>query len=193
MTTMKQYLIDSARTAAPNGIGRGIYETDKQILVDAMDIQFTGNACDAMKRSMFYHTPNDKIQERLSAASALMGRQVQMLTDKNSALSEDDFYFIHSVLGIVSECGELMEAFIKARIDGVEIDRVNVREEAGDILWYLAMLLRWMETDFETEADRNISKLRKRFPEKFDGHMAQQENRDLDGERQILEGGDGTP
>jgi NTP pyrophosphatase (non-canonical NTP hydrolase) len=44
----------------------------------------------------------------------------------------------HASAGITSETAELFEASRKAAISG-EVDRVNVLEECGDILWYVAI------------------------------------------------------
>ena len=64
-------------------------------------------------------------------------------------------------------------------------DEVNLKEEAGDLLWYLAMLFRELDTDFTEVATTNINKLKARFPEKFTEEKAYV--RDLITERKILE------
>ena len=66
-----------------------------------------------------------------------------------------------------------------------ELDMVNVKEEAGDILWYLAVLFDEIGTDFESEMKRVIKKLQKRFPDKFTESGAYE--RDIKSEREILE------
>jgi len=62
---------------------------------------------------------------------------------------------------------------------------VNAREEAGDLLWYLALIARALGTDLETIARTNIEKLRTRYPGKFTAEAAL--NRDLEAERKTLE------
>lgn len=102
----------------------------------------------------------------------------------------DKFYPVnpriqHAAMGCVTESAELMDALKKSMFYGKELDIVNIKEEAGDILWYLAILFDELGTDFETEMERVINKLRSRFPEKFTEEAA--ENRDLETEREILE------
>ena len=46
----------------------------------------------------------------------------------------------HAAMGMVTEAAELMDAVKKSKIYGRPIDRVNLVEEAGDIMWYLAIL-----------------------------------------------------
>ena len=65
------------------------------------------------------------------------------------------------------------------------LDNVNLLEELGDQTWYIALALRYLESNFGEIFDGNIAKLRKRFPDKFTEAAAI--NRDLDGERAVLE------
>ena len=81
-----------------------------------------------------------------------------------------------------------MDALKKSTYYGRDLDVVNVKEEAGDILWYLAILFDELDTTFEEEMDRVINKLRTRFPEKFTESDAF--NRDLEQERNVLEKGE---
>ena len=48
----------------------------------------------------------------------------------------------HGVVGIVTEAGELIEAMQND-------DMVNVKEETGDILWYLAILMDELSLNFD--------------------------------------------
>ena len=65
------------------------------------------------------------------------------------------------------------------------IDMVNIKEEIGDVLYYLAILMDEIGTDFATEQERVIAKLRVRYPEKFTTKHATE--RDLIKERDALE------
>lgn len=93
----------------------------------------------------------------------------------------------HAIDGIASESGELVDAIKKAKYYGKELDLTNLKEEGGDILWYLALMFDELGTTFEAEMLRNNAKLRSRFPDKFTEELAT--NRDLGKERAILEGG----
>lgn len=92
---------------------------------------------------------------------------------------------IHAAMGCVTESAEMLDALKKQMFYGRELDLVNVKEEAGDLLWYLAILFDELDTDFETEMERVIAKLKARFPDKFTEEKAF--DRDLDVERVILE------
>lgn len=91
----------------------------------------------------------------------------------------------HAAYGCVTESAELLDALKKAKFYGKTLDLTNIKEEAGDLLWYLAILFDELDTSFEQEAARVIAKLKARYPDKFTLQLA--ENRDLKKEREILE------
>jgi NTP pyrophosphatase (non-canonical NTP hydrolase) len=65
-------------------------------------------------------------------------------TLKPMASFEEDF--VHMALGVNSEIGELLEA-----IDGD--DQVNIKEELGDIMWYVAVLYKILQDNKLIEND----------------------------------------
>ncbi|MEK9152289.1 MAG: nucleoside triphosphate pyrophosphohydrolase family protein [Patescibacteria group bacterium] len=91
----------------------------------------------------------------------------------------------HAVMGVCTEAAELLDAVKKAKIYGKTLDRVNLVEEAGDCMWYLALLCTELGVSFEQVWEKNIAKLQARYPEKFTREQALV--RDLAGERAILE------
>jgi NTP pyrophosphatase (non-canonical NTP hydrolase) len=92
---------------------------------------------------------------------------------------------IHGVMGCVTESGELADALKRHIFYKKELDLVNLKEEIGDIMWYLAILCDELGTTFEELADINIKKLSARYPDKFTSDKAL--NRDLEKEREVLE------
>lgn len=96
----------------------------------------------------------------------------------------DDLF--HGIVGVATESGEQVEILIKL-MDGERVDVTNVREEIGDVLWYLARLVKWAGTSFLTEMVRNITKLRARHGTA--GFNKDRDiNRDLEAEHKLLEG-----
>jgi NTP pyrophosphatase (non-canonical NTP hydrolase) len=92
---------------------------------------------------------------------------------------------LHGVLGVGTEGGELLDIVKKNQFYGKPIDWVNVREEIGDVLWYLALLARASGTTLEACGELNIKKLEKRYPKAFTAQRAL--HRDLEDERRALE------
>jgi len=70
-------------------------------------------------------------------------------------LDKFELRLLHGAIGICTEVGELLEAMNRK-----EVDAVNLAEEIGDILWYLAIFER--EFDFELSiitADRYFERI----------------------------------
>lgn len=100
-----------------------------------------------------------------------------------SKLVEPDI--LHAWLGVTTECGESGDVIKKALIYGKEPDLINLDEEFGDKLWYIALYCWKRKITFSDLFDSTIAKLQKRFPEKFTENEAI--NRDVVAERAVLE------
>ena len=92
---------------------------------------------------------------------------------------------MHSVMGVVTEAGELMDVLKRYSVYGKEFDKVNLKEEYGDLLWYIALGCKYLDISMSAMMDANIRKLAKRYPDKFTKRDAL--SRDLGSERAELE------
>jgi NTP pyrophosphatase (non-canonical NTP hydrolase) len=81
--------------------------------------------------------------------------------------TEANARLLHGAIGLVTESGELIDALKKSAFYGRKLDKQNLREELGDVMWYLAILLDELDYSFEQCQQDNINKLRKRYPEGF--------------------------
>jgi len=93
--------------------------------------------------------------------------------------------YMHAVLGIVTEAGELADAMKKNLAYRKELDTVNIKEELGDLMFYIQMACNHFGFKLEDVIETNIRKLQRRYPEGFDTFRAL--NRDLIAEREELE------
>lgn len=96
---------------------------------------------------------------------------------------------MHASLGLITETGEFTDTLKKHLFYGKDLDRVNLEEELGDILWYVAEACNAMHISMESVMTKNIEKLQARYPERFREYDAL--HRNLEQERDILEGKDG--
>lgn len=99
--------------------------------------------------------------------------------------TQDNCNLLHAAIGIATESGELLDAIKKSTFYGKQLDSVNLREELGDLMWYIAIACESLRTSIDEVCQINIEKLRTRYPEKFTSEAAI--NRDLEKERKILE------
>ena len=101
-------------------------------------------------------------------------------------LTEEQKRLTHASLGLCTEAAELADAVKKHIFYGKPLDKVNLVEEIGDILWYSAIVLDACQSSFEDAIDKNIAKLRKRYPQGiFSASKAI--HRDVEAEREVLE------
>ena len=98
---------------------------------------------------------------------------------------EGTIRLMHGAIGLTTEAGEFIDALKKHVFYGKELDRVNLKEEMGDMFWYLAIIADELDVDFSEIMNTNIKKLKARYGEKFSDQSA--EVRDLKKERTILE------
>lgn len=98
---------------------------------------------------------------------------------------ETSVRLLHAAMGMVTESGEFLDALKKHIFYGKPLDEVNLCEEIGDQLWYIAIALDALGSSFEMEMERVVKKLQTRYPERFTDEAAI--NRNLDAERSTLE------
>ncbi len=91
--------------------------------------------------------------------------------------AERSIRLLHGAMGLDTESGEIMDSLKRHFIYGSDLNVVNIREELGDIMWYVALICSELEIGIEDICRDNIAKLSKRYPEKFSRHSA--ENRDV--------------
>lgn len=91
----------------------------------------------------------------------------------------------HYSLGVGSESGELQNALKRFIAYGKPVDSVNVKEELGDLLWYMARIMVMFGWTMEEVLAANIAKLEARFPDKFSQEA--NDNRNLENERKVVE------
>lgn len=95
----------------------------------------------------------------------------------------------HAVLGLAGEVGELAGAVERWIYYGKDLDYVNVSEELGDCLWYIALACNALGLDMGLVMQANIYKLCKRYPDRYNDAAADPANRDRAAERAATEGG----
>lgn len=88
------------------------------------------------------------------------------LTTLNRELSKKDV-LINGVMGLCGESGETIDIVKKHLHQGHELNVEGLKEELGDIAWYLASTAYALDTSLDEILSANIEKLKKRYPEGF--------------------------
>lgn len=75
---------------------------------------------------------------------------------------------VNSALGMSAEAGEFADVLKKHLYHGHPMGTEQMIEEAGDVLWYVALAAKALGVTLEGLAQHNIKKLEKRYPDGFD-------------------------
>lgn len=83
--------------------------------------------------------------------------------DVRSRLTPENLDLLHAALGIAGESGEIVDPIKKVILYGKPLDREAMLEEAGDVLYYMAILLNTLGSSFDEVMHMNQAKLNKRY------------------------------
>lgn len=178
---LKEYVKGVLRTES--GVEEVSARAQNQDLLAALNVaigQFVeaGETLDRVKRQLYYGKPQDFPADG-GDFPAMPGAPARLADRRTARL-------FHAVLGMCTEAAELLSAVDAHLANGDEIDELNVFEELGDSSWYWGLGADAMSFDPDSILERNIAKLRARYPGKFDADQAV--NRDLDAEKRALGG-----
>lgn len=171
-----------------------------------------GNALNQIKRALYYGKKMDKpkLDGFMGDASNITNRWHDDLV--NTCISVPGYSkspsvsprIIHGALGLGTESGEILQSLMESLNENKEIDLDNLFEELGDIFWYIALIIDEArkekirrttsqmpldfaapnEWSFENIMEKNIAKLKARFPDKFSTENAY--NRNIENEKNSL-------
>jgi NTP pyrophosphatase (non-canonical NTP hydrolase) len=182
---IEQYLIESERTERkfPDGL---VIESEMhgtlRALLEASEIQ--GGILDQIKKVIVYSKPVEDCEDRINELVEA-GKRLEPKDDLGDAnLTQDQAEVLHALLGYVTEIAEIIPVLARFVFEGKPMDIINLSEELADVDFYKAMLLRKFGIDEADIRQKNIDKLRVRYPDKFSSDNAL--NRDLEAEKEVL-------
>lgn len=79
-------------------------------------------------------------------------------------------------MGIANEAGEVISPIKAAIFYGRELDEENLKEELGDLLFFINLMAYELNVSFEELLDMNARKLFTRYPEGFSEEAANLRN-----------------
>ena len=120
------------------------------------------------------HTYND---DAPLSANAYQG--AAMTTKKDLGFQMDMF---HAALGLSDEAGEFASAIKAALVYNKGMDKVNLVEELGDVLWFVSLAAESLEVPLAVVMEANIAKLQVRYQDGYADAKAQNRVKELERE-----------
>lgn len=93
--------------------------------------------------------------------------QLLAYTTANKELAPFD-QLRNAAYGLNGEAGEVIDILKKHEFQGHTLDTDKLIKELGDVAWYLALACTALGVPLSDVLERNIDKLRKRYPAGFD-------------------------
>ena len=103
----------------------------------------------------------------------------EYLEKAKRTLSTNDDLIEHMAYGLVTESGEILDALKKHKFYKRDLNTQNIKEEIGDLCWYIYQLCEEVGYSMEEARKDNIEKLAKRYPDKFEDVIIRDVNTEL--------------
>lgn len=102
----------------------------------------------------------------------MTGNEYQCLALRTVSSSQPYDHILNGVMGLNGEAGECIDIVKKWHYQGHELDTKKLKDELGDVLWYVAITAAGIGAELNDIMQHNIDKLRKRYPEGFDAERS---------------------
>lgn len=101
-------------------------------------------------------------------------------------ISDKDIMTVWTAIGLAGESGEVADLIKKGVFHRHGVNIEKIKEELGDVMWYLAGLCTVLELDLSEILKDNINKLIARYP---NGYSSKDSiNRNIEKEKKTLKG-----
>ncbi len=90
-----------------------------------------------------------------------------LIAGPDAEYTPEQIMLVWNALGLAGEAGEVVDTVKKAVFHQHGLDRDVLIKELGDVLWYVAALCSKLDVSLSEVMERNIAKLRTRYPEGY--------------------------
>lgn len=106
---------------------------------------------------------SERLQSFLIKVDTVNG--LAKLEGKTKRVQAEDL--ICGAMGLNGEAGEVVDLLKKFVFHGHKFDKEGLVKELGDVLWYVALICDSLGIPMEEVMEKNIKKLKERYPEGF--------------------------
>lgn len=82
----------------------------------------------------------------------------------NKTLAGNEHVLTNLSLGLASDTGQVIDMIKRYTFQGSDLNKDDLKDELGDVLWYLSQIALWADIPFEDVAQSNLETLAKRYP-----------------------------
>jgi NTP pyrophosphatase (non-canonical NTP hydrolase) len=100
--------------------------------------------------------------------------QYQVAAERTARQIPSEQRYVNFAMGLAGETGEVVDYLKKVCFHGHPLDTDKLAEELGDLMWYVATIATTAGLRLDIIADRNIEKLKKRYPDGFSEERSQE-------------------
>ena len=79
---------------------------------------------------------------------------------------------LNGVMGLCGEAGECIDLVKKYRFQGHQLDQEKLKDELGDVMWYVAITCQALGITLDDVIEHNVEKLLLRYPDGFEAAMS---------------------
>lgn len=97
----------------------------------------------------------------------MTGSDYQQLCLRTAGTRAPKALLLNGIMGLNGEAGECIDIMKKHLFQKHELNTQHLREELGDVAWYLAVTAYALGADLDEIFQENIDKLKARYPEGF--------------------------
>ena len=94
--------------------------------------------------------------------------EYQKLCMRTANFMDSSKLIANGAMGLCGEAGEVIDLIKKWAFQGHSLRKQDIAEELGDVLWYVAILCEGIGLNMEEVMQKNIDKLKKRYPDGFE-------------------------
>lgn len=78
----------------------------------------------------------------------------------------------NGVMGLCGEAGECIDVVKKYLYQGHKLDKLKLKDELGDVLWYVAITCQALGITLDDVMEYNVKKLLLRYPDGFEAERS---------------------
>lgn len=87
-----------------------------------------------------------------------------LIAKPDAEYTPEQIMLVWNGLGLAGEAGEICDLLKKGIFHQHGIDVAKVREELGDLMWYIAAVCTKLDISLDEVLDQNVAKLKRRYP-----------------------------